>query len=381
MELFKSLVEKTLDDAGIALNGGRPHDIAVANDGFYRRVALYGSLGLGESYMDGWWDCEHLDEMVCRLFASGALKGHFTDAISALQAKFFNRQNRKASRAVAELHYNLDTELYRNMLGKTMAYTCAYWKEGANLDDAQLDKYELICRKIDLRESDHVLDLGCGFGGLAKHMAERYGCRVTGVNISRQQVDFAREFCRGLPVDFHLCDYRDTAAYNPGGRQFDRIVSIGLCEHVGPKNYREWMRIVHDQLKDRGLFLLHTIGINTTKQHCDPWYDRYIFPNGTLPSIGQLGKAFEGLFVMEDWQNFGFDYHVTLHEWWKNFDAYWKNAIEAPPGAATADRLRFYRMWKFYLLAGRGTFRARHIQLWQIVLSRGSVPMTYYPAR
>jgi cyclopropane-fatty-acyl-phospholipid synthase len=382
MKLFKNVIEKTLDESGIVLNGDRPFDITVRNDDFYRRVVLYGSLGLGESYMDGWWECEHLDELVNRLFISNTIKkSYFIDTFNALHAKFVNRQNKTESRAVAELHYNLDTELYRHMLGETMAYTCAYWKGQMNLNDAQLNKYELICKKIDLKKSDRVLDLGCGFGGLARYMAEQYGCSVTGVNISGQQLDFAREFCSGLPVDFHLCDYRDVSTYNPEGRLFDKIVSIGLCEHIGPKNYMSWTRIVHDQLKEGGLFLLHTIGINTTKNHCDPWYDKYIFPNGTLPSIKQLGNAFEGLFVMEDWHNFGFDYNVTLDEWWKNFDAYWKNNIEDSRGGVTPDRLRFYRMWRFYLLAGRGTFKSRHIQLWQIVLSKGNIPMTYYPVR
>ena len=259
---------------------------------------------------------------------------------------------------------------YEVMLGKRMQYTCAYWQGAETLDGAQENKLHLICRKLGLMPGMTVLEFGGGFGGLAHFMAEQYGCRVVSYNISKEQVAYGGELCKGLPVRFELKDYREAANEN---ERFDRVVAIGLCEHIGYKNYRRFLELAHGRLNKKGLFLLHTIGGNRSYTSTDAWLDKYIFPNGMIPSVAQLGRAMEGLFVVEDWHNFGPDYHKTLLAWWDSFERAWP-ALRSKYGE------RFYRMWKFYILGSAGAFRARTLQLWQILLSNGDIPW-YRPVR
>lgn len=354
------IISQLFDLADVKLNGERPYDIQIRNEDFFPRVLKGGMLAFGESYMDGGWDCETIDELVNRILRARLDRRIKKDRhllLHLTKAKFFNLQNGVRSRRVAEEHYDIGNNLYRAMLDKRMVYTCAYWKNAASLDEAQEAKLDLVCRKINLEPGMTVLDLGCGFGSFAHYAAERYGATVTGVNISREQIRFARELCRGLPVEFVLDDYR-----NADG-QFDRVVSIGILEHVGYKNYREYMKTVSRTLKDNGIAFFHTIGSNVSSTISNPWTAKYIFPNGMLPSIAQLGKAMEGLFVMEDWHNFGPDYDRTLMCWHKNFEDAW---------SGFSDMLgeRFYRMWRFYLLSSAGSFRSRTIQLWQVVMTK-----------
>jgi cyclopropane-fatty-acyl-phospholipid synthase len=362
----QQIMQDILSIAGIEINGKNPWDIKVHDDRFYERVLKNPSLGAGESYMDGWWDCEQLDEFFFRFFKA-QIQNTLKDwrfVIRYLKNYLINLQSLTRSLEVAKVHYNLDNQLYAYMLGPTMAYTCAYWKDAANLDEAQEKKYDLVCRKLAIQSQDNILELGCGWGGFARFAAKNYGCKITSVNISEQQVNFAREICAGLPITIYQTDYRNRTIYNPANIQFDKVVSIGMCEHVGSRNYRDLMQIAHDQLKNNGLFLLHTIGNNKTIGALDPWIDKYIFPNGEVPSIKQLSSAMEDFFVMEDWHNFGADYDKTLMAWHKNFQDNWSSL------SSKYDQ-RFYRMWVYYLLSCAGVFRARDAQLWQIVLSKG----------
>jgi cyclopropane-fatty-acyl-phospholipid synthase len=351
--------------AGITVNGVHPWDIQVFDERFFSRGLTGGSLAMGESYMDGWWDAPALDEFFTRVHKIelynrvGTLYDFWLRAIS----RVLNRQSRRRSVAVAERHYNLGTELYERMLGPDMQYTCAYWQHADRLDTAQENKLSLIARKLCVEPGMTVLDLGCGFGGLARYLAERHGCRVVSYNISAEQVEYARALCAGLPVRVELKDYRE-ARFEPA--QFDRVAAIGLCEHIGPKNYRRFLELARHTLRNGGLFLLHTIGANRTYRWTDPWIDKYIFPGGVIPSIAELGRAMEGLWVVEDWHNFGPDYDRTLLAWWDNFDLAW-------PELATHYGERFRRMWKYYLAGCAGAFRARKLQLWQIVLSKGDI--------
>ncbi len=358
--------------AGILVNGGRPWDLRVHDERFYNRVLSEGNLGAGESYVDGWWDVDALDEFFTRV-QRARIEDQVTDWTVrwlALKARFVNLQSRRRSRAVASEHYDLGNDLYQAMLDRYMQYTCAYWKDARTLDEAQVNKLHLVCRKLGLRAGMTVLEFGSGFGGLAKFMAAEYGCRVVSYNISREQVAFAQQICTGLPVRFELRDYRDAIA-EP--ETFDRVVSIGLCEHIGYKNYRGFLELAHRKLKQGGLFLLHTIGGNQSYTCTDAWIDRYIFPNGMAPSIRQISEAAEGLWVTEDWHNFGPDYDRTLMAWWDNFNAAWPD-LRARYGD------RFYRVWRYYLLASAGAFRSRHLQLWQIVFSKGDIA-GYTPVR
>jgi cyclopropane-fatty-acyl-phospholipid synthase len=250
------------------------------------------------------------------------------------------------------------------MLGPTMAYSCGYWRKANTLEEAQNAKHELACRKLGLRDGLRVLDIGCGWGGFAKYAATHYGVEVTGVTLSMAQAEYAEQRCAGLPVRIELRDYRDVR------ESFDRIVSIGMFEHVGPGNYREYFESVRRNLAADGLFLLHTIGTLRSKRTMNHWMARYIFPNAVVPSGSQILRAAEGIFVLEDWHNFGADYDKTLMAWHANFEAAWP---------ALCDRYgeRFRRMWRYYLLTCAGSFRARQSQLWQVVFSKHGVPGGY----
>ncbi|HUS04879.1 MAG TPA: cyclopropane fatty acyl phospholipid synthase [Bryobacteraceae bacterium] len=368
----RRVVTDVLRCAGIQINGNRPWDIQVKDERFYQRVLKYGSVGAGEAYMDGWWDVGKLDEFFARLHQTDPYKtfGQLVTFYLALKGKIFDRQSITRAMTVSRRHYNLGNDLYKCMLDGRMQYTCAYWKNASTLDQAQEDKLHLICRKLQLRSGMKVLELGGGFGGLAHFMAQEYGCEVVTYNISSEQVQYGRELCKGLPVRFEESDYRQAVHER---EQFDRVVSIGLCEHIGAKNYRGFLEIASDRLCKDGLFLLHSIGGNQSYTATDAWVDKYIFPNGAIPSIAQLGKAMEGLWVMEDWHNFGPDYDRTLMAWWNNFAGGWHLLRETYGD-------RFYRMWKFYLLSCAGTFRARKLQLWQVVCSKGEIPR-YTPVR
>ncbi|MHB8791977.1 MAG: cyclopropane fatty acyl phospholipid synthase [Thermoleophilia bacterium] len=357
---MEHIVKKIAEASNLNLNGSKPWDIQVYDDRWYERIIRDKSLGLGESYMDGWWDCRQLDEMVNRVLRGGAineLSVTLHDAIRALPGVLFNLQSSARARIVAEHHYDLDNDLFHSFLDSYRQYSCGYFEGTNDLDQAQENKMTLIAEKLELNELDHVLDIGCGWGGFARFAAERYGCQVTAVNISREQLRFAREFCEGLPVTFLDCDYRDIRG------RYSKIVSVGMFEHVGYKNFRAFMEVAHRCLEDDGSFLLHTIGSNKSlKESCDPWIRKFIFPNAYLPSVAQIAKASEGLFVVEDWHNMGAHYDRTLLAWNNRFQDAWPQLEERYDE-------RFRRMWEYYLLSCAGSFRARTIQLWQVVMT------------
>ncbi|MFP4284054.1 MAG: cyclopropane fatty acyl phospholipid synthase [Desulfovermiculus sp.] len=351
-------VQELLDLARVGINGSNPWDIRVHDQRFYARVLAEGSLGLGESYMDRWWDCDRLDQFFYRIL-SARLDNHVNpkkDWIPLLKARVLNMQNPVRAYTVGRHHYDIGNELYERMLDSRMIYSCGYWKEAGDLEEAQEAKLDLVCRKLGLEPGMRVLDIGCGWGGTAKFAAERYGVKVVGVTVSQEQVNYGQELCQGLPVDIRYQDYRSLT------EKFDRILSLGMFEHVGVRNYRTFMHQVQNLLADDGLFLLHTIGRLESKTDCDPWISRYIFPNSMLPSAKQICEAFEGLFVLEDWHSFGPDYDSTLMAWHDNFTRSWEEL------RGIYDE-RFFRMWNYYLLSCAGSFRARSNQLWQLVLS------------
>ena len=275
-------------------------------------------------------------------------------------AKAFNRQSKKRAFHIGEKHYDIGNKLYKNMLDRRMVYSCAYWKGVESLDEAQETKLDLVCRKLALEKGMKILDIGCGWGSFAKYAAEKYKTEVVGITVSKEQAELGKILCKGFPVEIKLQDYREMKG------KFDRIVSLGMIEHVGYKNYKTYMKVASRCLKNNGLFLLQTIGENKSRMLADPWINKYIFTNGMLPSIKQIGKSIEGLFVMEDWHNFSADYDKTLMAWFENFDKNWDKIKEDYDD-------KFYRMWKYYLLSCAGAFRSRTNQLWQIVLSKKGV--------
>lgn len=366
-----TLIENLLSHADIHLNGDRPWDITVHNDRLFPRVIAQGSLGLGESYMDGWWDCEALDEFFARLIraeVAAKLPKTLGSALALLQAKILNLQTINRSRTVGKQHYDLGNDFYEAMLDPFMQYSCGYFKDTNDLRKAQEQKLDLICRKLQLKKGEKLLDIGCGWGGLAKFAAQQYGCAVTGVTISKEQAAFAKTFCKGLPVDIRLTDYRTL------DERFDKIVSVGMFEHVGPKNYDAYMDGARRCISDDGLFLLHTIGDRKLYTTPEPWLATYIFPNSVLPAMSNLTAAAQKYFVMEDWHNFGAYYEKTLLAWHVNFTANWKNFKEKYGD-------RFERMWRYYLLSCAGGFRARRLQLWQVVVSPHGVNGGYSSIR
>jgi cyclopropane-fatty-acyl-phospholipid synthase len=367
---YQDLLRQMLASAQVSLDGAHPWDIRVRDPVFAQRVLVQGSLGVGESYMEGQWDCERLDEMMYRVFRAGVDK-HLPGLRllwAGLLARLFNPQTPARSFKVGQQHYDIGDDLYRRMLDSRMIYSCAYWRGAQTLEVAQQAKLDLVCRKLGLMPGMKVLDIGCGWGGAAQFAAQHYGVSVTGVTISRNQAAAARERCQGLPVDIQLCDYRSLQG------RFDRIYSLGMFEHVGLRNYAAYFQTARRLLSDDGLMLLHTIGQNTSQQANDPWIERYIFTNSVIPSMAQIAAAVEGAFVVEDWHGFGPDYDRTLLAWQQRFNARWPE-ISGNYGE------RFYRMWNFWLSASAAYFRARRNQLWQVVLSPEGVPGGYQEVR
>ncbi len=356
----QTLIQELVSRAGIRLGGDKPWDMTVHNEALYERLLSGGSLALGESYMDGWWDCPALDEFFDRVLLAQLdrkIRKNLKLFWHILRAKFFNLQKTSRAFQVGKKHYDIGNDLYRAMLGSNMTYTCGYWKNADNLDDAQEAKMDLVCRKAGLQPGMKVLELGCGWGSFARYAADKYGAEVTALTVSKEQASLGRKLCEGLPVDIHLQDYRKVTGV------YDRVISIGIMEHVGCKNYRTYMETVERCLKDDGIAFFHTIGNNVSMCSSNQWTTRYIFPNGQIPSIAQLARAMEGLFVMEDWHNFGPDYDRTLMAWHRNFEESW-------PEFRRTYGDRFYRMWRYYLLSSAGAFRSRSMQLWQVVMTK-----------
>ena len=364
---YRDYIGQLAGVADIKINGDRPWDIHVHDERTYQRIISHGSLGAGEAYMKGWWDCESLDEMFTRILATGINEAVETRGVLKLviAARLQNLQTPKRSIDVAQKHYNISPNLYADMLDERMIYSCGYWANATTLNEAQEHKLDLVCRKLRLEPGMEVLDIGCGWGGAAKFAAERYGVKVTGITISSEQGATAKAVCKGLPVNIVVDDYRTLRG------KYDAIFSIGMFEHVGYKNYETYFDVVSHLLKPDGLFLLHSIGTNLSVTMTDPWIERYIFPNSMLPSAAQITAAYEKKFVMEDWHNFGPDYDTTLMQWHKNFVEAWDNGFADEYSDEYDDE--FFRMWNYYLLSSAGSFRSRANQLWQILFSANGI--------
>jgi cyclopropane-fatty-acyl-phospholipid synthase len=370
----KSRLEQLAGDllarADIQIGGQRPWDLQIHHADFFSRVLSQGSLGLGESYQQGWWDCGQIDALIARMLSARLDREvrHRGLVWLALKARLSNPQSIRRAWQVGREHYDLGNTLFERMLGPSMAYSCGYWANARTLDEAQAAKHDLVCRKLGLQPGMRLLDIGCGWGGLMRHAAEHYGAHCVGLTISREQAEFVRQRAQGLAIQVELIDYRRLGSESVQG--FDRVASIGMFEHVGLKNYRSFFDAAVRHLAPDGLMLLHTIGKNRRGLGVDPWIEKYIFPNGSLPAIGEISDAAEAFFVIEDVHNFGADYDSTLMAWHDNFEKAWPSMQrEYSPG--------FYRTWRYYLLVCAGTFRVRDNQLWQFVLSPRGRPGGY----
>ena len=368
---------KLLESTGVTFNGDSPWDIQIHDQEVYRRILSQGSLGFGEAYVEGLWDCQRLDEMFSRLLRvdidrkiHGMLRLRllFSAVENYFLHKYVNLQSKRHAYDVALRHYDIGSDVYETMLDSGMNYSCGYWPTATTLEQAQYDKLDLVCKKLELKSGEKVLDIGCGWGGFARFAAEHYGVEVTGITISKAQCQLARDRCRDLPVDIRLMDYRNLQG------TFDKVVSIGMFEHVGAKNYQHYFRVVERVMAPEGLFLLHTIGDYSTANVTDPWINKYIFPNGQLPSAARIAKVIEPDLIIRDWHNFAADYDRTLAAWWSNFNNAW-------PELKNHYDQHFYRMWKYYLHSCMGLFRSGQGQLWQIVFSRRGARPDYRSLR
>jgi cyclopropane-fatty-acyl-phospholipid synthase len=358
---------------GVHVNGHRPIDIQIHRPDFYHKVLSRWSLGLGESYLDGDWDCADLDGFITKILefdlndeVKGIAKVRMLGEI--LRAKWLNMQSPKHAFQVGEQHYDVGNDLFEHMLDPRMIYSCGYWENAASLEEAQRHKLDMICRKLELKAGESLLDIGCGWGGLLEYAAKNYGVKAVGITVSKEQQKLAEQRCQGLPVEINLIDYRDLTG------RFDKIVSVGMFEHVGKKNYPTYFDMVCKLLKDEGLFLLHTIGSDITISRTDPWIHKYIFPNGEIPSPIEITRHLEKRFLIEDWHNFGQDYDKTLMAWHEKFERAWPELKEKYSE-------RFHRMWRYYLLSCAGYFRSRQGQLWQIVLTKRARKAVYRSVR
>jgi cyclopropane-fatty-acyl-phospholipid synthase len=361
------VIREALAGAGITVGGDAPWDIQVKDSRTYGRIMRAGTIGVGESFTEGWWDCQALDQMIERAVRGnlyGVLAKSWAMRAQLVRSRLFNLQATRAFE-VGERHYDVGNDLYREMLGPRMMYTCAYFKETDSLDAAQEAKLDLVCRKIGLSPGMRVLDLGCGWAGFAAFAAERYGASVVGYTVSREQAAWAQERYAALPIEIRLEDYRHATG------SYDAVVSIGLMEHVGPKNHRGYMQLAARRLGPGGRAFIHTIGGASPRTQIDPWFDKYIFPNAAIPTLGQLATAMEEILVPEDVQNIGPHYDRTLMAWWANFDAAWPRLRDKYGDT-------FYRMWKFYLLVSAAYFRTRQHNLYQIVATPAGAPQPPY---
>lgn len=369
---------RLFERADIRVGGDRPWDIRINDSRFWNR-SLRGSLGFGEAYMDGDWDTASIDALFRRLIRCDI--GHsplvlLNRLLLDLKSRLTNLQSRIGSRVIAETHYNLDHRLYELFLGPWNQYTCCFWNRAETLEQAEVEKLEMICNKLGLRPGHKVLDIGCGWGGFARYAAERHGCEVTGISISHEQIRYAREFTRNLPVNFVECDYRDLPHHFEQGA-FDRVVIIGMIEHVGYRNYRRIFEIVNRMLRDDGLFLLHTIGNSRVTTVVDPWIEKYIFRNSMAPAMAQLAHALEGLFVVHDWENYGQYYGPTLAHWQRNFEDNWPLIAQIDSPRPFDERFR--RMFNYYFLSCKAGFETEHIYLWHLVMTRQGQENAVYP--
>ena len=363
----ESFFRELLARADITLNGNKPWDLKVRNDHALARVLREGSVGFGEAFMEGWFDCERIDELAhrayqARLFEQVEVRQALIETLKVRLNPFGSRGR---SHEVGEFHYDTGNDLFELMLDPNMQYSCGYWKRATTLEQAQRDKLELICRKLDLRPGQRLLDIGCGWTGLARYAARNFGVHVVGITVSKEQAEYGRERNNGLPIEIRIVDYREL------NEQFDRIVSVGMFEHVGRRYYADYFAAAARCLKPDGLFVLHTVGYQK-EEAINPWYDKYIMPGVEFPTVANVANAagdelaFENLHVWD-----GSHYDRTLMAWWDRFHASW-------------DRLkgkrydeRFYRMWQLYLQGCAGGFRADRMRVWQFVFSKDRTPGGY----
>jgi len=355
-----------------------PRGMRIVDPAAIRRFRKHGIMGMGESFMDGQWTADRLDEVMTQVFTAPAPRlsapawGRMLAAVA--DKRVFNRQAARIFR-IGEEHYDLGNDLFAIMLDKSMTYTSGYWANAATLDEAQEAKLDLLCRKLRLEPGMRVLDIGCGWGNFAHHAASRYGVHVTGITVSKEQAVFAQQRCAELDVDIRVQDYREV------DERFDRVVSIEMIEAVGPKNMAPYYQTIDRCLPEGGLFALQAIAGTTLTRDSDRrldqyilWLVKHIFPDGYLPRETQMVARHGTALHVLDWHRFADDYDRTLLAWADNFNAGW-------PKIAKKYGERFRRRWHFYLFGCAAAFRAQLVHVYQVVYGKGALAQRYTPVR
>ena len=341
-------------------------EIIIKNDIFFNKLLDRGELGLAESYMDGDWESNDLGNLLKKLmFYQDILESKAKyQTINFLYLKifstyesFFNTNTLIKSPENIQKHYDVGNDLYNKMLGTTMQYTCAYFnKDDMTLDEAQESKMDLIAKKLDLKEGMDVIDIGCGFGSMANYLAKKYKVKVTGVTLSPEQKNFSDEYFGNENVSIEVKDYRLVRG------KFDRVYSVGMFEHIGSKNYKEYFDKCYDLLKDDGIMFCHTMGISRPNYHQNEYFaSKYIFPEGELPDMLNLTEGYSEKWRLEDFQNIGISYSKTFDAWRENIGNW-----ETLEGYDE----RFKRMWEYYLHLFAENFRCQNFLLFQNVFTK-----------
>ena len=348
--------------------------VTIRSEGTIKKILGGGTQAFGEEYMDGNIDIEgDLQTMVAFSEKWEEIAGKMP-----LWARIGARLKQLLPRTIGvdkkniHYHYDIGDDFYSLWLDPTMTYSCAYFKEAGNdLETAQKNKYDHICRKLRLQEGQTLVDIGCGWGGMMFYAAENYGAKCTGYTLAENQFDSVKqkieEKSLGGKVEIYLADYRKAKG------KYDKFVSIGMFEHVGKKNYPEFFKSVKKILNPKGIGVLQTIG-GTTGGPNDPWIEKYIFPGGFIPTLGMISDNMaKAKLVLQDVENLGLHYGMTLDAWVGNFE----NRIDAVR-RAVVNRLRdekqaerFIRMWRLYLNASSTTFKNGGNRLYQVIFSNG----------
>ena len=396
LNIYRTLVLRTLGNfskghlrlqlpGGEALSFGDCHapitaEIRILRDSFFRKCALSGGVGLGESYVDGDWDTNDIKNVIkwfiVNLHADDRLRGSSQRFRFIGLLKLVDRVGHRlrhnsliTSRRNIEEHYDLGNDFYRLWLDPSMTYSSARFSSSAQtLEQAQSAKYDALCEKLQLREGDHVLEIGCGWGGFSMHAATRYGCRVTAVTISNAQYDEASKRVReaGMEhlIDIRLQDYRGITG------TYDKIASIEMLEAVGDKYHETWASKCHQVLRPNGLLAVQMITVPDSDyaelRRGTDFIQKHIFPGSLLLSVGRmnnvLGKA--GKLFLHNLEDLGQSYARTLKIWHSNFNTRLDNVRELGYSEA------FIRKWNYYLKYCEAAFETRNISVVQAVYTR-----------
>lgn len=378
------MLHLTLHDGQVLMLGNGEGKVSatvtITSSDFYRQVILYGDIGFGKAYVEGLWDTDNITNVIkwflLNIENNPAVSGSKVQALSLNLLKWLNKISHfkransvSGSRKNISEHYDLNNDFFASFLDPTMTYSSAYfYKDGISLEDAQLAKYERLCRQLHLNPADHVLEIGSGWGGNAIYMAKNFGCRVTSLTISSEQLKMARQRVAeaGLndKVNVELLDYRSMEG------QFDKIVSIEMLEAVGHKYLDVYFRKCQELLKKNGILAIQVITspdsrYESLRKGVD-WIQKYIFPGSLLPSVGAINAAINrtGDLTMVDLKDIGLHYAKTLKLWFEQFNA------NLPGVRSLGFDDAFIRKWNYYLCYCEAAFLMRNINVMQMVYVR-----------